>query len=365
MARQRVLLLIDHLGIGGAQRHTALLASCLVQAGHEVALAFTGTAQLAVAPGVRAMPLRPEPVSRRRDRALEESALTAAERFRPTIVHAHLYASALAGAAVAERHQIPLVLSHHSNGTWQTESDRRLLAWPLRAAKHHFAASPQIRLAIIAQGVHPSRVEFLANAVPFPESSVPLPVFSESLRIGFLARFTRDKDPLTLLRAFARLRRGGVPAQLAMCGGGELEEEVRVAVKLLQLPSVTFVGKPVDNVAEFFSAVDVLCLSSRNEGMPLVVLEAMSHGLPVVATRAGAVPLEVQHGVTGLLAEPGDDCGLAEHLAWMWRHPSERRQMGSQGRLRARNRFSLERMAKRVEVVYLRLAAGIELGGVR
>jgi glycosyltransferase involved in cell wall biosynthesis len=264
---------------------------------------------------------------------------------------------------VAERHEIPLVLSHHSNATWQDGRDRGLLAWPLRCARHHFAASPQIRDTVIAQGAHRSHVEFLANAVPLPARPAALPALSESIRIGFLARFTADKDPLTLLRAIVHLRRQGVPVQLAMCGGGELEDDLRAAIGSLRLGALVCLGKPVERVAEFFSAIDVLCLPSRSEGMPLVVLEAMSHGLPVVATRVGAVPLEVQDGVTGLLAEPGDDRGLAEQLSWMWRHPLERRQMGRQGRLRARRRFSLERMARRVESVYLRLAGDVALGG--
>jgi glycosyltransferase involved in cell wall biosynthesis len=357
--------MIDHLEVGGAQRHTVLLASWLARAGHEVVLAFAGPARIPVDPAVMLLPLSLESVSRRRDAVFEEAALALARRFQPTVVHAHLYASALAAAGVAERHDLPLVLSHHSNGTWQTESDRRLLAWPLRRASHQFTASPQIRQAVIDLGAHPSRVEFLANAVPLPEQPVAPQVLSKSLRIGFLARFTQDKDPLTLLRAVARLRRWDVPAQLTMRGEGELEEELRSAVRLLQLDSVVCVDRPVESVGEFFSAIDVLCLPSRSEGMPLAVLEAMGHGLPVVATRVGAVPVEVHDGVTGLLAEAGDDRALATRLAWMWRHPAGRRRMGKRGRLRARRRFSLERMGKRVEAVYARLAVGVPLRGAR
>lgn len=362
---QRVLLLIDHLGIGGAQRHVTLLASSLAEAGHRVALGFSGCAQLPLGPGLEVFPLGPDVVTRRRDPAFEAAALTAAARFQPTVVHAHLYASALAAASVAEFQGIPLVLSHHSNGTWQTQRDRRLMGGPLRSAAHHFAASPQIREVVIAQGAPASSVEFLPNAVPIPESPAPPPGLSDSLRVGFLARLTPDKDPLTLLRAVSRLKRWGVPASVTMCGGGELEDEVRAAVSMLGLDSMVRVEGPVGDVTRFFSSVDLLCLTSRDEGMPLVVLEAMSHGVPVVATRVGAVPLQVLDGVTGLLAEPGDDRALAEHLSWMWRHPVEGRGMGKQGRQRVRRRFSLEGMVKRVEGVYLRLAGGVALGGPR
>jgi hypothetical protein len=96
--------MIDHLEVGGAQRHTVLLASWLARAGHEVVLAFAGPARIPVDPAVMLLPLSLESVSRRRDAVFEEAALALARRFQPTVVHAHLYASALAAAGVAERH---------------------------------------------------------------------------------------------------------------------------------------------------------------------------------------------------------------------------------------------------------------------
>lgn len=356
---QRVFMLIDHLDLGGAQRHAGLVASHLAHSGHEVELAFTGQPDLRVDPSVRLISLAPRPVSRRADAAFEAASLTAAARFRPTIVHAHLFASAIAGYRVACRVGVPLVLSHHSTGTWRTDDDRRALAGPIAWAGHHFAASPEIRQQVIALGAAPDRVEFLANAVPVPEHPPARPPPSDTLRIGFLGRFSRDKDPVLVLQAMARLREQGVPARLEMRGGGELEPEVLAAVRSLALEEVVTLGEPVTALAEFFAGVDVLCLPSRNEGMPLVVLEAMGHGVPVVATRVGAVPLEVRDGVTGLLTEPGDAGRLAGCLAWLARHPAERQAMSTEARRRAAQAFSVERMGQRVEAVYARLVSKV------
>jgi glycosyltransferase involved in cell wall biosynthesis len=84
-------------------------------------------------------------------------------------------------------------------------------------------------------------------------------------------------------------------------------------------------------------------------------LEAMGHELPVVATRVGAVPLEVQHGVTGLLTEAGDAAELGEALAWLDAHPTERQRMGRQGRRRLRSLFSVEQMTLKVSQTYDRV----------
>lgn len=239
---QRVFMLIDHLDLGGAQRHAGLVASHLAHSVHEVELAFTGQPDLRVDPSVRLISLAPRPVSRRADAAFEAASLTAAARFRPTIVHAHLFASAIAGYRVACRLGVPLVLSHHSTGTWRTDDDRRALAGPIAWAGHHFAASPEIRQQVIALGAAPDRVEFLANAVPVPEHPPARPPPSDTLRIGFLGRFSRDKDPVLVLQAMARLREQGVPARLEMRGGGELEPEVLAAVRSLALEEVVTLG---------------------------------------------------------------------------------------------------------------------------
>ena len=99
-------------------------------------------------------------------------------------------------------------------------------------------------------------------------------------------------------------------------------------------------------------AADILALTSRFEGLPLVVLEAMTAGIPVVATRVGGTEEAVRHGVTGLLVEPGRPAELAAALVEVLGQPAWAAQLGERGRIRAQRCFSAERMACETLALY-------------
>jgi glycosyltransferase involved in cell wall biosynthesis len=348
---QRVLMVIDHLEVGGAQRHVALLTAELVEQGHAVHVVYTGKRAVNFHPAAAVVPLLSERVVRREEPALNVMVARYAGQMKPTVVHSHLYAAAIAAAGAAAQHSIPLVVSHHSAGTWQEETDRTRMLRAVRGAAYHFAASPHIESRLVEEGIPRSRVEFLPNAVPVP----PRPVRSatgEFLRVGFLGRFDTDKDPVLAVEALAHAHALGSQASLEMRGGGPLEKEIRAAVNRFGMEKHVSIGPFLDDVASFYSRIDALLLSSRSEGMPLVVLEAMGNELPVIATRVGAVPLEVRDGVTGLLAEAGAAAELGEAMAWLEAHPTEQRRMGKAARGRLRRLFSVERMASRTTQAY-------------
>jgi glycosyltransferase involved in cell wall biosynthesis len=348
----RVLLLIDHLDVGGAQHHVALLAERLTAAGHDVVLAHAGPVGLPIAPNVRLVQLLAERVSRRRSLELAAAACQLARVFRPTIVHAHLFGSAIAGAAVSRSCGAPLVLSHHSVGSWQGPAERTQLASAIRQARFHLAASPQIAASLERAGVPKQMVSFLPNAIEVPLEPAPRPPASKQLRVGYLARLSQDKNPLGGLEAIALARSSGIPLTLEMAGDGELRPDVEAALARLGLEALVKRSGFIRDIRSFFSRVDVLLLPSRSEGMPLAILEAMANEVPVVATRVGAIDQQVNHGVTGLLVEPGDNRSVAQALAWMHRHPVLRLEMGRAGRRRLVERFSLTQQCSRILSTY-------------
>jgi glycosyltransferase involved in cell wall biosynthesis len=117
-----------------------------------------------------------------------------------------------------------------------------------------------------------------------------------------------------------------------------------------------FLGVRAD-VAELLSASDIFALASDWEGSPVSVMEAMAAGLPVAATAAGGVPELVEHGVTGLLAAPGDAPALADALAALARDPRRRREFAERSRERAL-RFSIGTMVAAYSDLFERVAAG-------
>jgi glycosyltransferase involved in cell wall biosynthesis len=96
------------------------------------------------------------------------------------------------------------------------------------------------------------------------------------------------------------------------------------------------------------------------EGLPLAVLEAMQHGLPVIASRVGGVPEAVEHNRSGLLVPPGDAGALGEAIARLSADMKLRCAMGAEGRKRYEERFRAEQMVSKIESLYHRVTTGDE-----
>ena len=166
-----------------------------------------------------------------------------------------------------------------------------------------------------------------------------------------VGRLIEQKDHATLLHAFARVRSALPDAQLAILGSGPLEAETRALARELRLEdAVTLPGRT--DIRDWLARADVFVHTSRWEGFGIVLLEAMLAGLPVVATRVSAVPEVVADGRTGLLVEAGDVAGLAAALQELLADGERARALGEAGRHRARDEFSVERMADRTRAVY-------------
>ena len=129
--------------------------------------------------------------------------------------------------------------------------------------------------------------------------------------VGTVGNFTAKKDQATLLRALAELSPAGRDVVAVLVGLGPLEEELRaLAVELGIGGRVRFPGSR-DDVFALLPAFDVFVLSSRFEGLPIALLEAMATGVAPVATRVGGIPEVITDGQDGLLVDPGDPATLA------------------------------------------------------
>ena len=169
-----------------------------------------------------------------------------------------------------------------------------------------------------------------------------------------VGRFAPPKNHALLVQAFAQVR-ADAPLYLLLVGSGELESAVREQVAGLGLQErVRFLGVRAD-VADILRASDVFVLSSRWEGNPMSVMEAMAAGLPVISTAVGGVPELVQHSATGLLVPAGDACSLAEAIAQLGCDPARRAAMGNAARQTARERFDVRVMSLAYATLYQQL----------
>ncbi len=201
------------------------------------------------------------------------------------------------------------------------------------------------------EGVEPARVHVIANGLDLPTESAhpertpPVVVMVASLR--------PVKAHDVFLRALALLE--PVP-QVRLIGDGPERGRLEALVAELGLgDAVTFEGAVRDGARCFLDA-QIAVLSSRSEGLPGVVLEAMGAGLPVVATAVGGVTELVEDQTTGLLVPPDDPAALAAALAELLADPERRAAMGATARTRA-EAFSWERCVQAHEALYDSLCA--------
>ena len=158
-------------------------------------------------------------------------------------------------------------------------------------------------------------------------------------RLVTVGRLQAPKDAITLVRALAAVH--GSPFETVVVGDGPDRPAVEEEVRRLGLErAVELVGER-DDVPELLATADLFVLSSRSEGLPLSILEAMAAGLPVVASRVGGIPEVVVDGETGLLVPPGDPQRLADAVERLLADPSLRRRLGEAGRRRVAEHFDL------------------------
>ncbi|MDQ4071215.1 MAG: glycosyltransferase [Actinomycetota bacterium] len=189
---------------------------------------------------------------------------------------------------------------------------------------------------------------FLAVEEPAGKLRRSLGLATDVPLVGIVGRLVPIKDVATMLAAVSL-----VPdVHLAVVGDGELRAELEQRARRMGIAErVHFTGW-VDDVPSAMSDLDVVALSSRNEGTPVSLIEAAAAGRPVVATRVGGVPLVVQAGVTGYLVRPGDAAEMAASLSRLLADPWQREQMGAAARRHAREQFSQERLLTEISALY-------------
>jgi len=169
----------------------------------------------------------------------------------------------------------------------------------------------------------------------------------------FVGRLSPEKGVRTLLRAW-RLLKG---VSLKLVGDGPLRAEVEAFVKREGLKGVEALGRrPREEVFELMREARVLVFPSEwYEGFPMTIAEAFACGLPVIASRLGAMAEIVKDGRTGLHFHPGDPEDLTAKVEWAWQHPKEMQEMGRQARREFEQKYTAERNYERLMEIYGRV----------
>jgi glycosyltransferase involved in cell wall biosynthesis len=205
------------------------------------------------------------------------------------------------------------------------------------------------RVTVIPNGVEPASPAAAAASSGAPAGfDPPGPV------VLYAGRLRTRKAVAVLVQAFAAVAAKVPGATLVLAGDGEQRPSLeRQASELGIAGRLRFLGAlPRAEMAALYARADVFCLPSTYEGMPLAILEAMAHGLPVVATAVSGNPEAVEDGVSGLLVPPEDSERLAEALIRLLADADLRRELGEAGRARLAASFGRERVTRAYVGVY-------------
>ena len=273
-------------------------------------------------------------------------------RRRAQVVHTHNPLPLIYGAPAARL--VGAIAIHTKHGINPGSRSHRLLRRAAAQLAHAFVAVSDTTAAQ-ARAQHDvplSRLHTIPNGIrldryaPDPEARAAARVelgLGDAWVIGTVGRLDQYKNQTLLVRAMAPLLSSRV--RLVIIGDGDLRPEVEAAVAALPEPRwVVLAGRRMD-VPRLVHAFDVFALSSKSEGLPLVVPEAMAAGLPIVATAVGGLPSVVDDGHTGLLVSV-DEAALGQALARLESDRDLARMMGANAREVALVRYGHDRMVE-------------------
>lgn len=201
-------------------------------------------------------------------------------------------------------------------------------------------------------GIARSRFHVIPNGLAPVEESIgaAAPVTGAPLVVGHVGSIIPQKGWHILAEAAELLHREGLPVRVVLAGTGPEEESAR-AWAARHAEWAEYLGHVPDPRRRVMPRLDVLCLMSQWEGLPMCILEAMSVGLPVVATDVGGVTEAVLNGETGIIV-PRTATALADALRGLHRDPERRRALGQKARARFMERFTLSVVTRQYARVY-------------
>lgn len=374
-AMTRVLLLAAaNLTSGGGERHVTDILRRL-QPEFDLSLACPPGGDLGAVAVHLGIPVFSVPIAAGFGPAQVRSVRRAIRLVAPNIVHAH-GSRAAAYARIADPEAARRVLyTVHGIHVDQagTTARRAALLNVERILRHRTARFVTVCCADASKGARlgtlaASRTTTIYNGVEIRPASSPGGRFRAELGVPpgaplvlSVGRFHAQKDQETLLLAWRLVTSHRPDAVLAIVGSGTLESRLSSVICAQGMSNSVRLVAPRETLADAYRDADVFALSSRWEGLPYVILEAMAHSLPVASTWVDGIPEAVADGSTGLLVPPGDPSALGQALVRLVSDPAQRARLGAAGRARVERDFSLGRMIDEVARLYRRQADVLRL----
>jgi glycosyltransferase involved in cell wall biosynthesis len=294
-------------------------------------------------------------------------------RHRPHIVHTHTAKAGLLGRLAARMAGVPIVL-HTYHGHVLHGYYGPVKSWLLRRMEQALAritdrlvtVSEQVKAELVAHGVAGAEkitvIPLGFDLESFLTSSAQRGQFRQEIGlngvvklVGIVGRLFPIKNHRLFLDAAAKVTAREPATRFVIVGDGVLRSALEQQAKELGIADrVFFIGWRRD-LPRIYADLDVLVVSSDNEGTPVSAIEAMAAGCPVVATCVGGLPDLISDHDTGLLVRPKDANGLATAVLHLLRNPEIARTIGENAMMVARERFAAKRLLRDVDRLYKQL----------
>jgi glycosyltransferase involved in cell wall biosynthesis len=361
----KVCFIVGTLGRGGAEKQLVFMLRALKRAGTEAKVLCLTKGEPYEAE-IKSLGVEVEYVGRAQNRLLRLGKIIGNLRKNPAdiIQSSHFYTNIYAGLA-GRALKTPAIGAIRSNLASELRINRSLGRFQLSLPHFLIANSDLARRGAIERGIAPEKIDFVRNVVEIEinESEISLKP-KPAITFLFVGRLGREKRPDRFVRLAAALveKFPAYPLRFQIAGDGALRAETeRQAQSCAHLSGkIEFLGECA-RMSEIYRAADALVLTSDYEGTPNVVLEAMAHALPVIATKVGGTP-EILSEKCGMLVEPDDEAGLVKAASALVESAELRFRLGTEGSKYIKKNHSLERLTNHLSEIYAGLTNGAEGG---
>jgi len=231
----------------------------------------------------------------------------------------------------------------------------------LRKMHRVIAVSQFTRNHLVSRGIREKRIVVIPNAIDASTLSdnAPIrePIVSRPILMIAAGRFSREKGLDILLDALATVKNSAPAFKLYLYGKGPEESNLRMQVENLGLTEIVEFCGFVDDIAPVFRSMDMLVMTSRSEGMPLIILEAWKERLGVIATAVGGIPEMIESGKNGILIDSPDVAKVSEALVSAMKNMDAISSYGRKGFELLRTIYNYDQQAVALATVYREVLA--------
>ncbi|MFQ5628999.1 MAG: glycosyltransferase family 4 protein [bacterium] len=377
---EKVLLIVTRLNIGGVAKHVVRLAKGLRELGYEVLVA---AGQVDAHEGDMAFYAREHDISiatiPELGRAIRWNddfkaflkLYQLVKKFRPDVVHTHTAKAGTLGRIGARLHKTRLIVHTYHGHVFQgyfSPLKTKMILWiekilakltgriitlselQKRELQKIYKLAPETKLSVVPLDF--DRDEFLASAKYHIGLHKEIALPNEAKIVAAVGRIVPIKAPELFLKIARNIIARHANVHFVFVGRGEEEAEARALVSNLGLvENVHFLGWRKD-IAAMYNEIDLLLITSKNEGTPYTILEAMAAGCPVVATDVGGIPDMIAHGKTGLLFASGDVDAGTDAVEKVLYSPQLKNQIATQAIEFIDAHFSCKQSVTRMDQLY-------------